>query len=350
MPEQNTPETVLVAGAAGFIGLHLCRALLDRGSRVVALDNFSTGDREALTRLAQESTTNGSRGLSIAEQDISGPQGVGHAVDAIVNLACPASPVSYRRLPLETFEASVSGVRNLLAWARVHGAKFLQASTSEVYGDPFITPQVETYPGYVDSMSDRACYVEGKRSAETLINIYRQQFNVDTRIARIFNSYGPGMSADDGRVVSTFIGQVLADLPMTVHGTGSQTRSLCYVSDTVAGLLAMLDHPGPLGYPINIGNPDEISVINLAHEISQMINPGKFPQIHHVSRSYGDPCRRCPDVSAAQVLIGWEPVVPRADGLSKTVDWMFHTRSIPPVSDLDFALDTSVLDDDDPDA
>jgi UDP-glucuronate decarboxylase len=255
------------------------------------------------------------------EQDISEPGLQNMNCDKILNLACLASPKYYQRYPLDTLRTSLVGTSNLLKVARVLEVPFLQASTSEVYGDPQDSPQIETLPGYVDSMSNRACYVEGKRAVETLCMLYQQELNVSTRIARIFNSYGPGMLPNDGRVVSTFICQALAQRPLTVHGHGDQTRSLCYVSDTVRGLLAMIDYSGSLDYPINIGNPEEITIIELAQEISQLINPGCFLDIDYWPLPPHEPMRRCPDICRATSILGWAPNVHRAEGLQRTIEW-----------------------------
>jgi len=315
-----TMETVLVTGAAGFLGGRICWELLSRGSRVIAVDNYSTGSQTTLIALRYSKFSDR---IQVIEHDITDP-GLDRLVprcDKIINLACPASPVQYRLNPLGTLAASSVGVMNLLDLALINRATFLQASTSEVYGDPLRCPQVETDPGYVDSMCDRACYVEGKRSAEVAVTLYRERCGVSTRIARIFNSYGPGMSPDDGRVVSTFIRQALDEEPLSVHGNGEQTRSLCFISDTVRGLLSMADYPCAITHPINVGNPDEVKIIDLAAEIWQMIHPGTVPEIDYLPASEQDPRRRLPDIRRANEVLGWDPVISRDEGLRWTIDW-----------------------------
>lgn len=327
--ERHIPEIVLVTGAAGFIGLHLTRALLDRGSRVIALDNYRTGSRSALAGLVAGYPTAQSL---VIEHDITEPLPGGMICDKIVNLACPASPKHYALDPLDTLWASVLGTVHLLDLARdLGGVPLLQASTSEVYGDPVLSPQSEDLPGLVDTMNERACYFEGKRTAEVLCDLYRQirSQGVSTRIARIFNSYGPGMLPDDGRVVSSFACQALAGQPLTVYGTGSQTRSLCHVSDTVRGLLAMVDYEGEIDYPVNIGNPDEITIKDLALEISALVAPGREPMIQYGPLPNGEPTRRRPDIARAVSILGWKPAIPRRAGLAQTVEWFRALRAEP---------------------
>ena len=328
--ERRTSEIVLVTGAAGFIGLHLTRALLDRGSRVIAIDNYRTGSRAALAGLVAGYPSTQSL---VIEHDIIEPLPGGVTCDKIVNLACPASPKHYGLDPLDTLWASVLGSVHLLDLARdLGGIPLLQASTSEVYGDPILSPQSEDLPGLVDTMNERACYFEGKRTAEVLCDLYRQlrPHGVSTRIARIFNSYGPGMLPDDGRVVSSFICQALAGQPMTIYGDGSQTRSLCHVSDTVRGLLALVDHQDTIDYPVNIGNPDEITIKDLALEISALVAPGREPLIQYGPLPNGEPTRRCPDIARAVSVLGWKPTILRAEGLAQTVEW-FRALSSEPI-------------------
>ena len=327
--ERRTSETVLVTGAAGFIGLHLTRALLDRGSRVIAIDNYRTGSRAGLAGLVAGYPSTQSL---VIEHDITEPLPDWMICDKIVNLACPASPKHYGRDPLDTLWASVLGSVHLLDLALdLGGIPLLQASTSEVYGDPILSPQSEDLPGLVDTMNERACYFEGKRTAEVLCDLYRQlrPQGVSTRIARIFNSYGPGMLPDDGRVVSSFICQALAGQPLTVYGDGSHTRSLCHVSDTVRGLLAMVDYEGEIDYPVNIGNPDEITIKDLALEISALVAPGREPLIQYGPLPNGEPTRRCPDIARAVSVLGWKPAIPRSAGLAQTVEWFRALRSEP---------------------
>ncbi len=299
---------VLVTGGAGFIGANLCRALLKKGYSVTVLDNFCTGRRENLLGLE----------LEIIEADLCAVSNLPGHFDAVVNLACPASPPAYQAIPLETLWVGAAGVRNALDIAHRCQARFLQASTSEVYGEPLVHPQNEEYRGNVSCTGPRSMYDESKRFSEALITAYSQQYGVSTAIARIFNTYGPYMRSDDGRVVTNFLSQIINDKPLTIYGDGQQTRSFCFVDDTVEGLLSLLfsQESGP----INIGNPGEFTMLELAETIGQVC--GKKPQLAYKPLPGDDPTRRRPDISAAQKLLGWSPKVPLHEGLTKTYQWL----------------------------
>ena len=298
----------LVTGGAGFIGSHLCDSLLKRGTRVLCLDNLFSSSKRNIEPFLQRP------GFEFIRHDIVQP--ILLEVDQIYNLACPASPVHYQRNPVKTVKANVMGTLNCLGIAKRVGARILQASTSEVYGDPHVHPQTEDYWGHVNPVGPRSCYDEGKRVAETLMVDYHRQSRVDIRIARIFNTYGPRMSVEDGRVVSNFIVQALQGKPITVYGDGSQTRSFCYVSDLVAGLVKLMETPD-LFHPVNLGNPTEISVIELAETVRDMVGTGS--EIVFAGLPVDDPTRRKPDVSRARKQLGWEPQVSLAEGLEQTI-------------------------------
>ncbi len=298
----------LVTGGAGFIGSHLCDSLLERGTRVLCLDNLFSSSKRNIEPFLQRPA------FEFIRHDIVQP--ILLEVDQIYNLACPASPVHYQRNPVKTVKANVIGTLNCLGIAKRVGARILQASTSEVYGDPHVHPQSEDYWGHVNPVGPRSCYDEGKRVAETLMVDYHRQNGVDIRIARIFNTYGPRMSVEDGRVVSNFIVQALRGKPITVYGDGSQTRSFCYVSDLVAGLLALMETPD-LFHPVNLGNPTEISVIELAETVRDMVGTGS--EIVFAGLPVDDPTRRKPDVSLAAEQLGWEPQVSLSEGLEQTI-------------------------------
>ena len=301
-------KTVLVAGAAGFIGRHLVAGLLGDGARVVALDNFSTGSRQHLLDFEGPS-------CRIVEGDVIDP--IEEAVDGIFNLACPASPPHYQTDPVQTLRTSVVGTYNLLELARRHKARFVQASTSEIYGDPDQHPQVEDYHGNVNPIGIRACYDEGKRAAETLCADYSRQHRLDVRVARIFNTYGEGMSPSDGRVVSNFIVQALSGAPLTLYGDGGQTRSLCYVSDMVEGLVSLFAAE-PFGFqPINLGNPVEITIRDLAQKVLKLT--GSRSSLTMRPLPADDPRIRRPDISRAADELGWSPKVALEDGLARTI-------------------------------
>jgi dTDP-glucose 4,6-dehydratase len=303
--------TVLVTGGAGFVGSHLCEALVDAGRPVVCVDSFLTGSRDNVAHLLSSSL------FTLVEQDITEGLDITEPLTAVAHLASPASPVDYLRLPVETLLVGSVGTRNALEVARKHGARFLMASTSEVYGDPLVHPQREDYWGNVNSVGPRAVYDEAKRFAEALTTAYRTAHRVDTTIARIFNTYGPRMRAHDGRVVPTFIRQALAGEALTVAGQGTQTRSLCHVSDTVAGLLALLgsDHAGPM----NIGNSDEYTVLEIAETIQRLC--GSSSPVAHIALPVDDPQRRCPDTELASRVLDWKPSVALDDGLAETISW-----------------------------
>lgn len=301
---------VLVTGGAGFVGSHLCERLLADGHDVTAVDNLKTGSERNVAHLV------GSDRFRFLRGDVRDP--IDLAVDRIFNLACPASPVHYQNDPIGTMLTSVVGMANLLDLARARGARILQASTSEVYGDPLEHPQRETYVGHVDPISTRACYDEGKRAAESLCFDALRTQGVDIRVVRIFNTHGPRMAFDDGRVVSNFAVQALLGRPLTLTGDGTATRSFQYVSDLVEGLVRMMDQDGFHG-PVNLGNPDEITVLDLAHRILRLT--GSTSPIQYFPRPDADPRQRCADITLARQRLGWEPVVGTDEGISRTVSW-----------------------------
>ena len=301
----------LVTGGAGFIGSHLCRSLLEQGEEVFCLDNLSSGQLrnvESLTSFAN---------FKFIKADVVEP--IELEVDRIYNLACPASPPFYQADPIQTSKTSVLGAINVLELARRTGARVLQASTSEVYGDPLEHPQSETYWGNVNPIGIRSCYDEGKRMAESLFFDYHRQYDVDTKVIRIFNTYGPNMRQDDGRVVSNFITQALHNRPITIYGDGSQTRSFCYVDDLVAGISAAMNCPADLTGPFNLGNPNEFSVLELAQLITSQIKSNS--ELKFVELPSDDPKQRRPDIHLATHLLGWEPNTMLADGISITVGY-----------------------------
>jgi dTDP-glucose 4,6-dehydratase len=303
-------ERALVIGGAGFIGSHLCERLLAGGTRVDCLDNFVTGAPENVAHLA------GMPGFRLVEHDVRQPIAVSGAFDLVVNLASPASPRHYLRLPIETLEAGAFGTRHALMFAEAHGARFLLCSTSEVYGDPAEHPQRETYWGQVNPIGPRSVYDESKRFAEALTAAWCRDRDGDVAIARIFNTYGPRMQADDGRMIPAFIRQALAGEPLTIQGDGEQTRSLCYVDDTVRGLLALAASAMP--GPVNIGNPTERRVLDVAIQIRDLV--GSDSPVRHEPAAVDDPRRRCPDISLAREHLGWEPQVALHDGLLLTIE------------------------------
>lgn len=306
---QKSVSRILVAGGAGFLGSHLCERLLNEGHPVVCVDNFSTGRMENLQHLLSFDT------FSFVRHDIVEPLDL--PVDEIYNLACPASPPHYQVDPVHTMKTNVIGSLNLLELAVRYQARIFQASTSEVYGDPHVHPQPENYWGNVNSFGPRACYDEGKRSAETLFYDFHQQYGVDTRIVRIFNTYGPRMRPDDGRVVSNFIVQALKSQDITVYGDGSQTRSFCYVDDLIEGFHRLMYSPRAIHAPVNIGNPGEFTVGELARQIIDMT--GSRSKIVYRPLPIDDPRQRRPDIEVAQRELGWEPAVALADGLTSTI-------------------------------
>ncbi len=301
---------VLVAGGAGFLGSHLCERLLEHGHYVVCLDNFYTGDAENIAHLDSHPR------FAFLEHDINLPLDL-HA-DVICNLACPASPVHYQSDPVYTLRTCVLGTLNLLELADRERAVLLQCSTSEVYGDPEVHPQREDYCGAVNPLGPRACYDEGKRSAETLCMDFIRTRGARVRIARIFNTYGPRMRSDDGRVVSNFIVQALAGRPLTIHGDGSQTRSFCYVDDLVHGLIRLLQAPPGFVGPVNLGNPSETTMRELAESVRDKC--GADVPLAFGPRQPDDPTRRRPDISLARQMLGWEPRIELDEGLERTIE------------------------------
>ena len=305
---------ILITGGAGFIGSHLCERLLNEGHEVLCLDNFFTGRRENIFHLLEN------RQFELLRHDVIEPILV--EVDQIYNLACPASPIHYQYNPVKTVKTSVMGTINMLGLAKRVHARILQASTSEVYGDPLVHPQQESYWGNVNPIGLRSCYDEGKRLAETLMMDYHRQNRVDTRIARIFNTYGPRMLENDGRVVSNFIVQALKGEALTLYGEGDQTRSFCYVDDLVEGLIRLMN-TDELHEPVNLGNPGEFTIKQLAEEVSRVC--GKDTKITYMPLPEDDPKQRQPDISRAQNLLGWNPTIPLREGLEKTVAY-FRAR------------------------
>jgi UDP-glucuronate decarboxylase len=305
---------ILVTGGAGFLGSHLCEALLNMGHKVVCVDNFYTGDADNVAHLRTNPH------FELMRHDVTFPLYV--EVDGIFNLACPASPVHYQSDPVQTFKTSVHGAINMLGLAKRTGARFLQASTSEIYGDPEISPQVESYWGNVNPIGIRSCYDEGKRAAETLTFDYFRQYKTDIRVARIFNTYGPKMAINDGRVVSNFIIQALKGDPITVYGDGSQTRSFCYVDDLIDGLIKLF-FAEDIHEPVNIGNPAPIPMTTLAKEVIEM--SGSTSEVTYMPLPGDDPKQREPDISKAKISLGWEPKISRQEGLKKTIEY-FRTK------------------------
>nr|WP_230364744.1 UDP-glucuronic acid decarboxylase family protein [Ancylobacter sp. Lp-2] len=302
---------VLVTGGAGFVGSHLCDRLIERGAHVVCLDNLSTGRRQNIEHLI------GNPRFSLLLHDVVEPIPVPLEVDEIYNLACPASPPAYSAAPIHTTMTSVLGARNLLELATEQNAKILQASTSEIYGDPEVSPQPETYWGHVDPIGPRACYDEGKRCAESLFFDHARILGTRIKIARIFNTYGPRMSTDDGRVTSNLIVQALSGTDMTVYGDGSQTRSFCYVDETVEALIRLMATPDAVAGPVNIGNPDERTINDFAAIVRRMT--GSRSQIIYRPLPVDDPRRRCPDIGQAVRLLDWLPNVGLEEGLARTI-------------------------------
>lgn len=301
---------ILVTGGAGFLGSHLSEKLLDIGHEVLCVDNFYTGTKKNVSHLMEHPN------FELIRHDVTFPLYV--EVDGIFNLACPASPIHYQRNPVQTTKTSIHGAINILGLAKRTGARVLQASTSEVYGDPTVSPQPESYWGNVNPIGIRACYDEGKRAAETLFFDYYRQYQLDIRVARIFNTYGPRMAPDDGRVVSNFIVQALKNQELTVYGEGKQVRSFCYVDDLVEGLISLFFTEG-IHEPINLGNPAPITMLELAQEIISIT--GSKSQIAFLPLPSDDPLTREPDIAKARQLLNWEPQESRSDGLKKTVEY-----------------------------
>ena len=301
---------ILVTGGAGFLGSHLCEKLLSLGHSVLAVDNFFTGNQKNTSHLRDN------RNFELMRHDVTFPLYV--EVDGIFNLACPASPIHYQKNPVQTFKTSVHGAINMLGLAKRTGARFFQASTSEIYGDPTISPQPEEYWGNVNPIGIRSCYDEGKRAAETLTFDYHRQYGLDIRVARIFNTYGPRMAANDGRVVSKFIVQALKGDPITVYGDGTQTRSFCYVDDLIDGFTKLFFKEGIIE-PINLGNPKPINMLELANEVIGLT--GSKSKIEMRELPGDDPKQREPEISKARELLDWSPQIAREEGLVRTVEY-----------------------------
>ena len=307
----GAPQRILVTGGSGFIGSHLCRRLLAQGHDVLVADNFYSSSRHNVADLLSEPR------FELMRHDVTFPLYV--EVDQIYHLACPASPVYYQRDPVQTTKTCVHGSINMLGLAKRLGARILLSSTSEVYGDPAVHPQAESYWGNVNPTGLRSCYDEGKRCAETLFFDYYRQHQLPVKVARIFNTYGPNMLPDDGRVVSSFIVQALRRDPLTVFGDGSQTRSFCYVDDMVGGLIALMNSPPEVTGPVNLGNPGEFTMVELAKKVLALT--GSHSPIEHHPLPADDPVRRRPDITRARELLGWEPAVSLDEGLSPTVEY-----------------------------
>ena len=307
----NRPLRVMVTGGAGFLGSHLCDRLLDAGHEVLCVDNFYTSTRQNIAHLLKRDN------FELMRHDVTFPLYV--EVDRIYNLACPASPIHYQRDPVQTTKTSVHGAINMLGLAKCTGARILQASTSEVYGDPQVHPQPESYWGHVNPVGIRSCYDEGKRCAETLFFDYRRQHNLPIKVARIFNTYGPRMLPDDGRVVSNFIVQALAGNDITIYGDGSQTRSFCYVDDLIEGLIRLMESDESVTGPVNLGNPGEFSITELAEKVQALSGSGS--KIIYRPLPEDDPTQRQPDITQAEKLLDWSPVVMLDEGLPKTIDY-----------------------------
>jgi UDP-glucuronate decarboxylase len=307
----KAPQRILVTGGAGFIGSHLCRRLLAMGHEVLVVDNFYSSTRRNLIELLDEP------GFELIRHDVTFPLYV--EVDQIYHLACPASPVFYQRDPVQTTKTCVHGSINMLGLAKRVGARILLSSTSEVYGNPSVHPQVESYWGNVNPIGIRSCYDEGKRCAETLFFDYYRQNKMSIKVARIFNTYGPKMLPNDGRVVSSFIVQALRGEPLTVFGDGAQTRSFCYVDDLVDALIRLMNTPPEVTGPINLGNPVEFTMLELAAKVLELVGSGG--PIEHLPLPSDDPVRRRPNIERAQELLDWSPAVPLDEGLARTVEY-----------------------------
>ncbi len=309
--QYSVRKRLMVTGGAGFLGSHLIDRLLDQGHEVLCVDNLFTGTKQNIDHLR------GHERFEFMRHDVTMPLYV--EVDEIYNLACPASPVHYQHDPVQTTKTSVHGAINMLGLAKRTGAKIFQASTSEVYGDPVVHPQTEEYWGHVNPIGPRSCYDEGKRCAETLFFDYRRQHNLDIKVARIFNTYGPRMHPSDGRVVSNFIVAALKGEPLTIYGDGSQTRSFCYVDDLIEGFLRLMDTDSEVTGPINIGNPGEFSMRELAEKVIAMTDSKS--EVHYLSLPQDDPKQRRPDITKANEILNWSPKVQLEEGLQKTIDY-----------------------------
>lgn len=302
---------ILVTGGSGFLGASLCERLVQAGHEVICLDNLLTSSIDNIEHLL------GSGNFKFIEHDVTEP--IRLEVDEIYNLACPASPIHYQANPIKTMKTSVLGMIHVLGMAKRCGARVLQASTSEIYGDPDVHPQPESYRGLVNTLGPRACYDEGKRAAEALCSDYRRSHDVEVRIARIFNTYGPGMATNDGRVVSNFILQTLRGEPVTVYGDGSQTRSFCYRDDLIEGLVRLMALDGKEPRPVNLGNPEECSMLDLVQAVARAC--GREATVTYQPIPNDDPKQRCPDITRARKLLNWSPAVSLQEGLQRTVSW-----------------------------
>lgn len=307
-------KTVLITGGAGFLGSHLCDRVIERGDKVICVDNLSSGNIGNIAHLQ------GNSAFKLLVHDIVEPFQIEGGVDEIYNLACPASPDFYQRDPIHTLKTNFLGMVNVLDLAIQKQAKVLQASTSEIYGDPEVHPQVESYWGNVNSYGMRSCYDEGKRSAEALCFAYRQMHDVDVKLVRIFNTFGPRMHPNDGRVVSNFIVQAIKGEPITIYGDGSQTRSLCYVDDLIDGFLLMMETPKDFSGPVNLGNPSqEMTVLEIAQAVVQLVDSSSVISFKQLPQD--DPKKRQPDITLANEVLNWEPKVPLKDGLNRTITY-----------------------------
>lgn len=302
-------KRVLVTGGGGFLGSHLCRLLLDKGCEVICVDNFYSGVKENISELMANPK------FEFIRHDVTFPLFI--EVDEIYNLACPASPIHYQHDPVQTIKTSVHGAINMLGLAKRTNARIFQASTSEVYGDPSVHPQEETYWGNVNPIGIRSCYDEGKRCAETLFFDYHRQHGLDIKVARIFNTYGPRMHPNDGRVVSNFIIQALMNEPITIYGDGQQTRSFCFVDDMVNGFYSLMNSDDTITGPINLGNPGEFTMLELAENVLRLV--GSKSKISFLPLPFDDPKQRKPDISLARKELGWQPTVDLEEGLKKTI-------------------------------
>lgn len=302
---------ILITGGAGFLGSHLCRRLLNEGNDIICVDNFFTGTKDNIIDMI------GDPHFELMRHDVTFPLYV--EVDEIYNLACPASPIHYQHDPVQTTKTSVHGAINMLGLAKRVGAKIFQASTSEVYGDPIIHPQVESYWGNVNPIGQRSCYDEGKRCAETLFFDYNRQHKLRIKVARIFNTYGPNMHPNDGRVVSNFIMQALQDQPITIYGDGSQTRSFCYVDDLIEAFIRLMNTSDDFTGPVNTGNPGEFTILELAEKVIELTNSNSKIELHDLPSD--DPTQRKPDITLAKEKMGWDPQIKLEEGLKKTIPY-----------------------------
>jgi nucleoside-diphosphate-sugar epimerase len=319
-----TDERILLAGGAGFLGSHLCDRLIGRGDHVLCVDDLSTGSIDNIEHFLEHD-----RFRFVSFDVVQAGLGEvvaqcwdGYGPTQVLNLASPASPPEYLRRPIDTLAAGGLGTQRLLDIALEHRARFFLASTSEVYGDPAVHPQPETYWGHVNPIGERSVYDEAKRFAEAITMAYHRTYDLDVRIVRIFNTYGPRMQPDDGRVVTNFVGQVLRGEPLTIYGSGSQTRSFCYIDDEIRGLMAVLD--GPLTGPVNVGNPAEFTMVELAELVLEIT--GSTSELVHRPLPSDDPRLRCPDITILRDRLGWSPAMPLRDGLAQTIDW-FRSRA-----------------------